>query len=136
MTLSPGEKIQPNLSTLRSPAGLSAAGTSSHWAEHLNVANGTEAETFGNPRLDQFDNAPHRSFWIVHLHEIKIAVTVRFAQIGDAALVDTVRADDDLTFGRLSEHLDEPHHRYGAGTDCIDQYLARANRRQLVDIPH
>src|SRR4029077_10096975 len=64
MTLSPGAKVQPNLSTLRSPAGFNAAWSSMlrerapdaaavHWAEDLDITDWIEtkaARDAGLPR--------------------------------------------------------------------------------------
>jgi hypothetical protein len=61
MTLSPAEKVQPKRSTLRSPAGLSAAWSSTqaradpaaiHRAENLDVADWVEPEPFVDTGLD------------------------------------------------------------------------------------
>src|SRR5262245_34063065 len=45
-------------------------------------------------------------------------------------------ADDDAALCRLSEHLGEAHHWHRFGCDEIRQHLARANRRQLVNVAY
>ena len=44
-----------------------------HRTKHLDVADGIEAKTLGNPRLHQFDDAGDGSLWVLHLDEIEVA---------------------------------------------------------------
>ena len=48
-----------------------------HRAEHLDVADGIEAEPFGDPRLHQLDDARHGGLGIVRLHEVEVALGSR-----------------------------------------------------------
>jgi hypothetical protein len=57
-----------------------------------------------------------------------------FAQIGNDALVDTMRIHDDSAFGGLPEHLGQTNHRDGSARNHVSQDLARTDRRQLIDI--
>jgi hypothetical protein len=69
-----------------------------------------------------------------HLHEIEVALSFGWIEIGNRALVDAMSAGDDATLGGLPEHLGEAHHRHGAGRDEVSQHLARPDRRKLVDV--
>src|SRR5665648_1027103 len=119
MTLSPGAKLQPLRSTLRSPAGLSAACSSMlkrtgpnaaaiHRAQHLGIADRIEAESLRNPRLHQIDDPRHGRFGVVRLHEIEVAVATWLGEIGNGALIDLVRAGDDPALRCLPDDSGQP----------------------------
>ena len=71
---------------------------------------------------------------ILHLHEIEVALSFGWIEIGNRALVDAMSAGDDATLGGLPEHFGEAHHRHGAGRDDVGQHLAGPDRRKLVDV--
>src|SRR5207245_5421004 len=112
----------------------SAASAAVHRAQHLNVTNGIKTEALGNARLDQFDNPRHGGFRIVRLHEIKVAVALGFGEIGNAPLVDPVRAGDDAALGGLPEDLSQPHDGHHAGSNDVGQDLTRADGGELIDV--
>src|ERR1700720_934853 len=105
MTLSPGAKVQPKRSTLRSPAGLSAACSSmfseraptpprfigqSTWMSRM----GSRPNRLG---IRVFTNSIMRNcgFGVVGLHKVEVGLGSGRAEIGDRALVDTMGAGDD-----------------------------------------
>ena len=45
-----------------------------------------------------------------------------------------MRVLDDVAASRLAKHHVQSHHRRRAGVDDIAQHVARAHRRQLVDV--
>src|ERR1700751_3878968 len=105
MILSPGAKVQPNLSTLRSPAGLSAA-CSSMFKERAPtpprfIGHRTCMSRMGSSPnrlgmcLNQLDDASDGCLGVFGLDEIEVAVVLRRIEIGDQALVDTVGAGDN-----------------------------------------
>src|SRR5438105_1063701 len=97
MTLSPGAKVQPKRSTLRSPARFNAA-----WSSMLServptpprfiVTDGIEAETRGDAASYQLYNASHGGFRIFGLHEVEVAVDARWLEIRHCALANTCSA--------------------------------------------
>src|SRR6187200_1719254 len=109
MTLSPGAKVQPKRSTLRSPAGFSAA-CSSMLSERAPTPPRFIGQSTWMSRMESrpkrpgmrvftFDNAQHGGFGVVRLHEVEVAFPVRLAEIRDLALVDAMSADDDPARG-------------------------------------
>src|SRR4029077_7515176 len=89
MTLSPGAKVQPNRSTLRSPAGLRAA-CSSMLDERaptpprfMDVANGIEAEAARDAGLHEFDDSSNCGLRVVSWREVEVAVRSGWTQIRD-----------------------------------------------------
>src|SRR4051794_31806654 len=58
-----------------------------HRTQHLDVADGIEAEPFRYSRLHQFNDPSDRGFWIVRLHEIEVALGSGWAEVGNRALV-------------------------------------------------
>src|SRR6516165_2099597 len=143
MTLSRGAKVQPNRSTFRSPAGLSAACSSMFNdcapAPPRFIGHSTWMSRMGwrpplrDPCLHQFDDAADGGLWIVSPNEVEVAVVSGWAEVGHRALVDAMSAGSDAALRRLPEHLGEPHHRHGARRDDVGEYLARPDRRQLID---
>src|ERR1700735_2890430 len=126
MTLSPGAKVQPNLSTLRSPAGFNAACSSMlteraptpprfigqrTWTSRI----GSRPEAARDAGFDQLDDARNRGLGIVSLDKIEVALGFRSAKIGNDTLIDAVGLHDDLTLGRLPEYFGEAHNRHRAG---------------------
>src|SRR5256714_14021413 len=116
MTLSPGAKVQPNLLTLRSPAGFNAAcsfdvdgacsdAASVHRAENLDIADWIETEAARDAGFDQLDDARNRGLGIVSLDKIEVALGFRSAKIGNDTLIDAVGIHDDLTLRRLPEYF-------------------------------
>ena len=105
-----------------------------HRAQHLDVADGIEAEALGDAGLHQLDDPRHRGFGIVRLHEVEVAVTLGLREIGHRALVDPVRAGDDPALGGLPKDLDQPHHRDRARGDDVGQDLTRPDGGKLVDV--
>src|ERR1019366_1782565 len=106
MTLSPRAKVQPKRSTLRSPAGFSAACSSmlsdraptpprfighSTWMSRM----GVEAKPLWDAGLHQFDDPRHGGLRVVCLHEIEVAVPLRLSKIGDQSLVNPMGTGDD-----------------------------------------
>src|SRR6516225_769923 len=85
-----------------------------HRAKNLDVADGIEAETFGNPCFHQLEDARHGDFRIVRLHEVEITLRGR-AEIGNEALVDAVGAGDDATLRGLPKHFGQAHYLHGPG---------------------
>src|SRR5258708_38317328 len=125
MTLSPGAKVQPKRSTLRSPAGFSAACSSmlsdraptpprfighSTWMSRM----GSRPNRLGDAGLHQFDDPRHCGPWIICLHEIEVAVALRLSEIGDRSLVNPMGPCDDPALRGLPEHLGQADHRHGA----------------------
>jgi hypothetical protein len=100
MTLSPGAKVQPNLSTLRSPAGFNAAcssmlrerapTTTVHRAENLDIADRIETEPARDAAFHKLYDARNRGLGIGRLDKIEAALGFRLAQIGRGPLVDAV----------------------------------------------
>src|SRR5260370_33891109 len=86
-----------------------------HRTKHLDVANGIEAEPFGDPRLHQFDDARYGDFGVVRLHEVEVALGSWRAEIGDRALIYSMGAGDDAALRRLPENFSETHHRHRTG---------------------
>ena len=54
--------------------------------------------------------------------------------VGHAALIDAVGVGDDPALGRLTKHLGQAHDGHRRRVDDVRQHLARADRRQLVDV--
>ena len=108
MTLSPGAKVQPKRSTLRSPAGFKrllqfdveragADAAAVHRAQHLDVADGIETEALRDAGLYQFDEcAARRSQGSSAWHKVEVAVALGPGKIRNDALVYPVRVGDDL----------------------------------------
>ena len=96
--------------------------------------NRIEAEPLRDPYLHQFDNTGYRSFRIVRLHKVKVALGSGRAEFRHRALIDAMGIGDDLALGSLPEYLGEPHHWHRARRDDVGQHLARTDRRKLVDI--
>src|SRR5215472_9735608 len=124
MTLSPGAKVHPNRSTLRSPAGLSADCSSmfndraptpprfighSTWMSRM----GSRPNRFG---MRVFASSMMRltAVAVVHLHEVEVAVGSGRAEIRHQALVNAMSAGDDLAPCGLPEHFGEANHRHSA----------------------
>src|SRR5947207_10548918 len=97
MTLSPGANVQPNRSTLRSPAGLSAACNSmfndraptpprfigqSTWMSRM----GSRPNGLGIRVLTSSYDAAYGGFGIVGLHEVEVGLGPGWAEIGDRLL--------------------------------------------------
>src|SRR6516162_5159239 len=129
MTLSPAAKVQPNRSTLRSPAGFSAACNSmfneraptpprfighSTWMSRI----GSRPKRLG-PGLHQLDDAADSGLRIIRLHEVEVAVWSGRAEVRDRALIDAMGTGDDAALCGLPEHLGEANHRHCARRDDI-----------------
>src|SRR6266700_5467239 len=114
MTLSPA--AQPNLSTLRSPAGFNAACSSM-----LSERAPTPPRFIGHSTwISRMGSRPKRRGMRVFTNSIMrgtaasgsfVSTALRLVQSGKGALVDPVRVHDDLALGRLTEHLGQAHHR-------------------------
>src|SRR6476660_6481801 len=106
MTLSPGAKVHPNRSTLRSPAGFNAACNSmlseraptptrfmgqSTWS----IADRVQAETLWDSCFHQFHDAWNGALGILGRHEVEVAVAGRRAKTGHRALIDAMGVDDN-----------------------------------------
>src|SRR5208337_5532315 len=143
MTLSPGAKVQPNRSTLRSPAGFRAACSSmlsdraptpprfmghSTWMSRM----GSRPKRWA--RLHQVDDPRHGGFGIVRLYEIEVAVALGLGEVRNRALIDPMGAGDDPAVGGLAEDLGQPHDGYSAGRDDVGQNLTWPDRGELIDI--
>src|SRR4029077_13363768 len=97
MTLSPGAKVQPKRSTLRSPAGFNAA-CSSMLTERaptpprfigqrtLTSRIGSRPKRRGNAGFDQLDDARNRGLGIIGFDKIEVALGFRSAKIGNDTL--------------------------------------------------
>src|ERR1700758_1119070 len=122
MTLSPGPKVQPNRSTLRSPAGFNAACSSmlseraptpprfigqSTWMSRM----GLRPNRFG---MRVFANSMMRLTEVVRRHEVEVAVGSGRAEIRHQALIDAMGAGDDPAPCGLPEDFGEPYHRHSA----------------------
>jgi hypothetical protein len=64
---------------------------------------------FASARSMHQNSAAPRAVWQV----LVTAVALWLREIGDRALIDPVRADDDAALRSLPEHLGEPHHWNG-----------------------
>ena len=91
MTWSPGEKRQPNRSTLRwrVERGLKldvqrpcTHAASVHRTKHLDVLYWIEAEPLGIRAFYELDNTRQGGFGIVRLHEVEVVLGSGRAQIG------------------------------------------------------
>src|ERR1700684_2893067 len=76
-----------------------------HRAEHLDIADGVQAETLGDSSLHQLHDAWNGGLGILGRHKVEVAVAGRRTEIGHCALVDAMGADDDPARGGLPEHL-------------------------------
>src|SRR5208337_1352951 len=143
MTLSPGAKVQPKRSTLRSPAGFSAACSSmlseraptpprfigqSTWMSRIGF------KAFGDAGLHQFQDALNGGLGIFGRNEVEIALSGRSAKTGHRALIDAMGVDNDSARGGLPEHLGQSHYGHSARADDVGQHLPRSDGWQLVDI--
>jgi hypothetical protein len=54
-----------------------------HRTQHLDVADGIDAEPSGNPGFHQFDDARDGGFWVVRLYKVKVALGSGRAEVGD-----------------------------------------------------
>jgi hypothetical protein len=88
--------------------------TAIHRAEDLDVADGIEAEAFGDSRPHQFDDTADGGFRIVRLHEVKVALCSRRAKVGDRALIYAMGSRDDAALRGLAEYFGEAHHGHSA----------------------
>src|SRR3954451_9586639 len=80
MTLSPGAKVQPNRSTLRSPAGNRAPTPPRFIGQRIWMSRmGLRPKRLGM-RPHQFDDTANGIFGIVRLHEVKVAYDERRAR--------------------------------------------------------
>ena len=113
-----------------------AGGAPIHRAEHLNVADGVEAEALGDAGLRELEDPRDGRHGILGRREIEVAVAGRRGQIRHQPLIDPVGADDDPARRRLPEDFGEAHDRQGPGPDDVRQDLPRADRRQLVDVAY
>src|SRR6266566_4201907 len=120
MILSPGAKVQPKRSTLRSPAGFKAA-----WSSMFSERAPTPPRFIGQSTwMSRMGSRPNRlgirfftssmmrhgGFGIVRLHEVEVAICAGRAEIGDRALVDAMGTGDDAALRGLPEHFGEAHH--------------------------
>src|SRR5260370_28564894 len=102
MTLSPGAKVQPNRSTLRSPEVLSAA-CSSMFKERAPtpprfIGQRTWMSRIGSrPKLcfHQLDDARDSGFGVIRLYEVEVANGSGRSEIRDRAAVDAMGSCDD-----------------------------------------
>ncbi len=77
--MSPGAKVQPNLSTSRriqcglefDVEGACSGAAAVHRAENLDIADGIEAKTARDTGFDQLDDARNRDLGIVRLDKIE-----------------------------------------------------------------
>src|ERR1700687_1951034 len=113
MTLSPGAKVRPNLTTLRSPAGFNAA-----WSSILRERAPTPPRFIGqrtwtsrigsrpsgaDAGFGQLDDARNCGLGIISFDKIEIALGFGFAKIGNDTLINAVGIDDDLALSGLPE---------------------------------
>src|SRR5262249_18272707 len=90
-----------------------------HRTQHLDIADGIEAEAARDAGSYQLDNAGNRGFRTIRIDKIEVTLALWLAQIGKNALVDTVSVHDDLALGRLAEHLGQAHHRDAPASDYV-----------------
>src|SRR5208282_2220464 len=76
-----------------------------HRAEHLDVADGVQAEAFGDAGPHQFQNALNSGLGIFGGNEVEVAVADGRAEIGYRAPIDAMGVGDDPAHGGLPEHL-------------------------------
>src|ERR1700724_206363 len=143
MTLSPGQKVQPNRSMRISPGGFSAFCSSilseraprpprfigqSTWTSCI----GSSRKRFGI-RSCTIARSLRTPSSASAAYEVEVASLDR-GEIRHLALVDPVRIGDDAALGGLAEDLSQPHDRHGTGSDDVCQNLPRPDRWQLIDI--
>src|ERR1700741_265093 len=116
MTLSPGQKVQPNRLTRISPGGFSAF-CSSILSERAPrpprlIGHSTCMSRIGlSPkRLGMRSCTIARSFRIRRVDEVEVSA-VGSGEIGHQAVVDAMRIDDYPAFGSLAEDLGQARHR-------------------------
>src|SRR6266849_6102250 len=122
MTLSPGQKVQPNRSMRTSPrrvqrvlqldierAGAETAAV--HRAKHLNVAYRVEAEALRDPLPHNRHQLPNALLGVDRIDEIEVAALDR-SEVGHLTLVDPVRIGNDPALGGLAEDLRQTHDRH------------------------
>src|ERR1700730_15513276 len=135
MTLSPGQKVQPNRSMRISPGGFErvlqlhieragAEAATVHRAEHLDVAYRVEPEALRDPLLHDRHELAHPLLGVDRIDEVEVASLDR-GEIGHQALVDAVRVGDDAALGSLAEDLSQAHDRHGTGSDDVGKNLPR-----------
>src|SRR6266513_882907 len=101
MTLSPGAKVHPNRSTLRSPAGFNAA-CSSMFSERAP----TPPRFIGHSTwMSRIGSRPNR---------LGMRVVTRRVEMRHGALVDPMGVDDDPAGCGLPKNLGQAHDRHRA----------------------
>src|SRR5271155_1402162 len=105
-----------------------------HWAEHLDVADGVQAEALRNTSLHQLHDAQNSGLRILSGYIVEVTATDRRAKIGHDALIDAMGIDDDPARGGLPEDLRQAHHRDGTRSDDVGQDLPGSDRGQLIDV--
>src|SRR5439155_6853208 len=115
--------------------GTRAEPAAVHRAQHLDVANGVEAEALRDALFHERQDLAHAVFGVGRLDEIEIAALDR-VQLGHLAAIDAMRIGDDTATRRLPENFGEAYDRHGARSDDVGQDLPRADGRQLIDVAH
>ena len=81
---------RPNRAVARKAVFINLSRSAVHRTKHLNLADGIEAEPFGDPRLYELDDTTDGIFRVVGLYEVEVALSSGWAEIGDRALVDAM----------------------------------------------
>ena len=104
-----------------------------HGGDHLDIVEGIESVATGQAIRTQFGDPIRagRRVWLVNEKEIALVPVLRVRHF---APVHPVRIHHDAAFQGLAKDLGQPDHRYMAGVDHIPEDVARAHRRQLVDV--
>src|SRR5262249_54854893 len=89
-----------------------------HWVEHLDIANGVEAEALRDALLHDRQQLPHSFLRVHRVDEVEVAAFDR-GKVRHQAQIDTMRIDDDPALGGLSENFSQAHDRYGPRGDDI-----------------
>jgi hypothetical protein len=109
-------------------------GAALHRAQHLDVANGIEAEAPGDAIADDLDHLCRPFLRLLCVDEEEVRFLARLRPFGHLAPVDAMGVDDDAALRRLPEHLGQPRHGNGAGVDDVGEHMSRADRGKLIDV--
>ena len=85
---------------------------------------GSSPKRLGDSGLHEFNDPLHGNIGIIRRHEVEVTVALRSGEIGQQALVDTVRGRDDPALSGLAEDFGQSHHGHSAGSNDIGEHLA------------
>ena len=95
---------------------------------------GSRPKRAGIRVFTDLDDARHGRLGVIGLDKVKVAVAFGPGQIGNEALVDTMRGGDDAALCGLAEHFGQAHDRHCAGGDDIGENLPGPYRGQLINV--